>query len=234
MTPGPESIPPDRRLTSWLRMSALIVVLTLCILVPFALWGAALDRAAPSWLAAPDSLTFLALLGIALLIVDVVLPIPSSMVGMAMCWALGPLWGGVSMALGLTLSFALGYVLGRLLPEQRLRQWVGAPLWDRVRHTAHRQTLWWIVASRPLPLLAEMSALLAGVWRVPAGPALLIAALASCGVAGLYAASAWLGQQAPHLALTLLTMLTLPALTWTVHRITVRRMLKIHAHHLSD
>lgn len=230
MIPSTEPPPPGSRTTSWWRMGALMAALMLCILVPFALWGDALDRAAPTWLAAPDSLTLLALLGIALLMVDVVLPIPSSVVGMALCWALGPLWGGVSMALGLTLSFALGYALGRLVPEQRLRLWVGAALWDRVRQKAQRQTLWWIVASRPLPVLAEMCALMAGVWRVSAGPALMIAALSSCGVAALYAGSAWLGQNAPHIAFTLLAMLTLPALTWAVHKVSVRRMGKLALH----
>lgn len=224
MTPNTDAAPQGGQVIPWLRMGAVLLVLMLCILVPFALWGDALDRAAPAWLEAPDSLVWLAALGIALLMADVVLPIPSSVVGMALCWALGPFWGGVSMALGLTLSFTLGYALGRLVPEQHLRRWVGAPLWDRVRQRAHQQTLWWIVASRPLPLLAEMSALLAGVWRVSAGPALLIAALSSCVVAALYGTSAWLGHNAPSLGLTLLAMLTLPVLTWGIHRVAVRRM----------
>lgn len=208
-------------------MSTFTLALVLCVLVPFALWGDALDRAAPSWLTAPNSLVLVASLGIALLVADVVLPIPSSVVGMALCWTLGPFWGGVSMAIGLTLSFAMGYALGRLLPEQHLRIWVGTVLWDRVRKRAHRQTLWWIVASRPLPLLAEMSALMAGVWRVPAGPALMIAALSSCVVASLYATSAWLGRNAPHTALTFVAMLTLPIFTWAVHKMTVQRMGKL-------
>lgn len=227
MTPHTDGSPLVVRVIPWLRMGAVVLTLMLCVLVPFALWGDALDRAAPTWLATTDSLVWLAALGIALLIADVVLPIPSSVVGMALCWALGPFWGGMSMALGLTLSFALGYALGRLVPEQRLRQWVGPELWDRVRHRAHRQTLWWIVASRPLPLLAEMSALLAGVWRVSAGPALLIAAVSSGAVAALYAASAWLGRNAPNLGLVLLAMLTLPVLTWVAHRVAVRRMGKL-------
>ncbi|MGE0331153.1 MAG: TVP38/TMEM64 family protein [Ramlibacter sp.] len=224
MTPSPGFPSLPARATAWLRMGGALLALMLFILVPFALWGDTLAQAAPAWLQAPDSLAWLALLGIALLVADVVLPIPSSVVGMALCWTLGPLWGGASMALGLTLSFALGYALGRLLPEYRLRQWVGAPLWDRVRTSAGRRATWWIVAARPLPLLAEMSALLAGVWRVPPARALLMAALSSCGVAALYAASAWLGRNAPGLGLTLAATLALPALTWGVHRLVVRRI----------
>jgi uncharacterized membrane protein YdjX (TVP38/TMEM64 family) len=222
----PATLSAPARAAQWLRLGSVLLLLTLCILVPFALWGDALDQAAPAWLERPDNAVLLATLGIALLVADVLLPIPSSVVGMALCWTLGPLWGGASMAVGLTLSFAFGYALGRLAPEHRIRQWVGAPLWDAVSARARHQALWWIVAARPLPLLAEMSALLAGVWRVPAPNALGMAALSSCIVAALYAASAWLGMNEPGMGITLLATLALPASTWVLHRVLVLRLVK--------
>lgn len=228
MTTSTHMLAAPSRTAQWLRLGSVLLLLTLCILVPFALWGDALDQATPGWLGRPQGMVLLAALGIALLIADVLLPIPSSVVGMALCWTLGPLWGGASMALGLTLSFAFGYALGRLAPEHRIRQWVGAPLWDSVRERARHQALWWIVAARPLPLLAEMSALLAGVWRVPPGRALAMAALSSCIVAALYAASAWLGLSQPGVVITLLATLALPASTWAAHRVLVRRLEKEH------
>lgn len=222
--PSPAAAPAPSRAAQWLRLACVLVFLTLCILVPFALWGDALDQATPAWLGRADHAAWLAALGIALLVADVLLPIPSSVVGMALCWTLGPLWGGAAFALGLTLSFALGYALGRLVPEHRIRHWVGAPLWDAVSRRARHQALWWIVAARPLPLLAEMSALLAGVWRLPTLPALAMAALSSCIVAALYAGSAWLGLNQPGMGITLLATLTLPTLTWVLHRVVVQRI----------
>ncbi|ROZ76206.1 VTT domain-containing protein [Ramlibacter sp. WS9] len=226
MTTGPTALSAPSRTAQWLRLGGMLLLLTLFILVPFALWGDALDQATPAWMTRPDNAVLLATLGIALLVADVLLPIPSSVVGMALCWTLGPLWGGASFALGLTLSFAFGYALGRLAPEHRLRQWVGPPLWDTVRGKAQHQSLWWIVAARPLPLLAEMSALLAGVWRVPPAQALAMAALSSCIVAALYAGSAWLGMTEPGIGITLLATLALPASTWALHRLLVRQLAK--------
>ena len=221
--------PPFRRSTpgrfaQWLRLAAALAGVALCIVVPFALWGDGIARAAPGWLGPADHAAWFAALGIALLVADVLLPIPGSAVGMALCWTLGPLWGGASLAAGLTLSFAAGYALGRLLPEYRIRRWVGAPLWDAMCRQACHYALWWIVAARPLPVLAEMSALLAGVWRVPASHALLVAALSSCGVAALYAGTVWLGMNEPGVAFVLPATLALPALAWTVQRVLVRRL----------
>lgn len=211
-------------LAQWSRLGLLTLAITLCILVPFGLWGNALDRFTPVWLTHADSAVLLALLGIALLVADVLLPIPSSVVGMALCWTLGPLWGGASMALGLTLSFAFGYGLGLIMPEQRLRQWVGPLLWDRVRHDAKHRALWWIAIARPLPVLAEMSALLAGVWRVPPAPAFLMSAVSSIAVASLYSASAWLGGSEPDMGLTVLTTMAIPTLAWVLHRVLLSRL----------
>lgn len=211
-------------LGAWLRLAALVAALMACILVPFALWGEALDTAAPAWLGSVDRAAAVAVLGIVLLVADVLLPIPSSVVGMALCWTLGPLWGGLSFFTGLLTAFAFGYGLGRLMPEQRLRAWIGPALWDAVSARAHRRALWWIALARPLPLLAEMSALLAGVWRVPPLAALGSAALSSAAIAVLYAASAWLGRQGPGPLATVLATFTLPALAWGVHRAIVRRL----------
>lgn len=226
MSTSPSLLQVPGRGVSWLRLAWLLLLLTLCILVPFALWGGTLDRSAPLWLVQPHSAMLVAALGIALLMADVLLPIPSSVVSMALCWTLGPLWGGASVAVGLTLSFALGYALGRLAPDQRIRLWVGPALWDAVGRKARHQALWWIVVARPLPLLAEMSALLAGVWRVPPLRALLVAALSSFTVASLYAGSAWLGMNEPGLAITLLATLALPAATWALHRMTAGKLMK--------
>ena len=209
----------------WLRLVAFAAVLLACVLVPFALWGDALDRAAPQWLKIDDSHLVIAAFGIALLVLDVVLPIPSSIIAMALCWTLGPVWGGVVVALGMFAAFATGYGLGRLLPEARLRARIGPTLWDRVQTHARQHALWWIVLARPLPLLSEISALLAGVWRLPVVPAFARAASASCVVGALYAASAWLGRGEPHPGATALALLALPASTWLLHRVVVRRLL---------
>lgn len=213
-------------LQAWLRLSLFGAVLLGVVLVPFALWGGWLDAAAPQWLHVPNARVVLAVIGIALLVADVLLPIPSSVVAMGLCLSLGPVWGASAVAAGCLLAFAAGYGLGRLLPEARLRAWIGPALWDRAREHARGNALWWIAAARPLPVFAEISSLMAGVFRLPPLLALVPAAAASAAVGALYGASVWLGQREPGLAGLLVAMLALPTLLWCVHRVIVRRVLR--------
>lgn len=217
---------PQGALAAWLRFGLFGAALLGVVLVPFALWGDRLDAAAPQWLQVRDARFVLAAIGIALLVVDVVLPIPSSVVAIGLCLSLGPIWGAGAVAVGCLLAFVLGYGLGRLLPEARLRAWIGPALWDRAREHARGNALWWIVAARPLPVLAEISALMAGVFRLPPLLALVQATAASIAVGALYGASAWLGQREPGLVGLLVAMLALPTLLWCVHRVLLRRVLR--------
>lgn len=213
-----------RPLQAWTRLSVLIVAMLVGVLLPFALWGDALERAAPVWLATQEGRLWFAGIGVALLVADVLLPVPSSLVAIALCWTLGPVVGGTAVAVGGLLSFATGYGMGRLLPEPRLRRWIGEALWDRVRDRARRRAAWWIVLTRPLPVLAELSAVLAGVWRLPVGPALTQAGLASIALGALYGGSAWLGARAPGALATFAVLLSLPLSFWAVHRLWLRRL----------
>lgn len=202
----------------WLRAVLLLLVMLAIVVLPFLLWGDRLEHRLPQWLAGLDGRWLIALVGIVLLVADIGLPVPSSVIAMALCWSLGPLWGGLAVAVGTLLAFAAGYGLGRLVPESRLRHWVGDQVWQRVTDLAHRRALWWIVMARPLPVLAEVSAVLAGVWRVPLLPAFAAATLASALLAIGYALSAWLGRQTPGGLSILVFALALPALFWLASR----------------
>jgi membrane protein YqaA with SNARE-associated domain len=159
------------------------------------------------------------LLGVALFVLDVGLPIPSSIVAAMLCWRLGPFVGGVTVSVGVFLAFVAGYGLGRLVPEARLRDWIGPALWDHATMRARDSAMWWIVFARPLPVLSELSAILAGVWRVPLVCAFVHAATASLAVGTLYGISASLSRQAPSIPAMLIAMMVLPAVMWGAYRL---------------
>jgi uncharacterized membrane protein YdjX (TVP38/TMEM64 family) len=106
-----------------------------------------------------------AVTGVALLIVDVVLPVPSSLVMIALGSLFG-LWVGASLSLvGLVGAGIVGFGLGRR-GERALGRFIGPD--DRAR--ADRLVGRWgpvaIALTRAIPILAETTVIVAGMSRV--------------------------------------------------------------------
>ena len=136
---------------SWFAIGRVVLVLGLLlafILVPFALWGDRIDAAVPHLLEGIVSPWALAAAGIALLVLDVLLPIPSSVVSVALCVVLGPVAGGSSVMVGMLGAFLLGDAVGRLVSRDRLRVWVGNALWDACIDRTEFGGVTWIAATR--------------------------------------------------------------------------------------
>jgi uncharacterized membrane protein YdjX (TVP38/TMEM64 family) len=136
-----------------------------------------------------------ALVGVALLVIDVVLPVPSSLVMIAHGAAFGPLLGTALSLFGSLGAALVGFAVGRR----------GGRLLDRLVPADERRradallTRWGVLAivvTRPVPLLAETTVVLAGAsplgWRrtaiaalVGSAPAAVLYALAGSVAAGL-------------------------------------------------
>jgi uncharacterized membrane protein YdjX (TVP38/TMEM64 family) len=160
MLRGESSSQPARSL--W-RVLRIVVVSALALSVPFVIVG---ELPGERWLSASDSRAPLfAALGTLLLAADVLLPVPSSVVGVMLGARLGLALGFACCLSGLIAGHLAGYGLGRLAPE---------------RWTAHAPTapsLLGVFMTRPVPVLAEALAVSAGVTRMPLRQFLTAAAL---------------------------------------------------------
>lgn len=158
-----------------------------------------------------------ALVGVGLLVVDAVLPVPSVLIMVAN----GALFGvvvGSSLSLAGKLGGAVaGFALGR-----SGRGLADRLVGERERHRGEQLLARWgllaIVVSRPLPVLAETVVLLAGASRLRMVPVLLAVLVGSVPEAVAYglagAAAVSFGGQ----ALIWLALLVLAGLTWFVLR----------------
>jgi len=208
------------------RIVALLLLLLAFVIVPFVLWVEQLDATAPRLLRDQPTRWAIAAIGIALLSSDVLLPVPSSVVSVTLCLLLGPVLGGAAVFVGMVGAFALGLLIGRLLPAERLRRWVGADTWDALAAKRLPASLLWIAASRPVPVLAEVTALFAGSVRVPYKASMAVAALASLLVAAAYALAVWVGmpggthgdRAAWSTPLLVFSAACLPAASWIAYR----------------
>lgn len=206
------------------RMLAVVLALVAFVLVPFIIWGEQMDRAVPRLVEDQTTKWAIALTGVALLVADVLLPVPSSIVSISLCLLLGPAWGVPAVFAGMVGAFALGYFSGLLLPADRLRAWVGARTWDSLVAGRQATGMLWIASSRPIPVLAEVTAILAGSLRLPFGPSLLAAAASSLLVATAYGAAAWLGLDRADSSIEILVICAacLPAASWVALQV-IRR-----------
>ncbi|HCT08720.1 MAG TPA: 3-dehydroquinate synthase [Pseudomonas sp.] len=152
----------------------------------------------------------LALLLVALLALDVVLPVPSSVVALLAVALFGSLGGYLVIFIGLCLGAGLGYALGagyfRLLSSRLgLHQRQPGQLGYRLGTLS-------LICLRGVPVLAETSVVAAGMQRYPLRAFLLITTLANAGLALAYTAIGTFLIEQNALLVTVLASMVLPLL----------------------
>lgn len=163
-----------------------------------------------------------ATLAVALLAADAVLPVPASLVMVASGALYGAVAGALLALLGRVLMALAGYAIGRR----------GGPLVARLvphdgRDRADALLRRWgpmaIVVTRPVPLLAETVAVMAGVSSIGWGRVALAALAGSIPEALLYAGSGALVRGLDDAALVWAALLVLAGALWLVRLLAARR-----------
>ena len=171
-----------------MRRTVLLVLLVLAVVcAPFIVAGPELEAWSAARLdAARDHRLAAAIVIVGLLVADVLLPIPSSIISIASGGVLGFAWGTVASTLGMSLACVTGYGLGRWATP-RARRLVGDRDATSLASTFARHGDWIVIASRAVPVLAESSTILAGIARMPVTPFALFTSLANIGISAVYA-----------------------------------------------
>lgn len=181
---------PRGRLSLWLLLAAAVLAV---ILVPFAIWGGAIENWTAGFIEGARSRPVIAaaVLG-GLLAADILLPVPSSVVSTACGMLLGFLPGILVSFAGMMVSSLAGYAIGRWGGRGLLSRLVGGDGIARFDEWNRRFGDWAVVACRPVPVLAEASVLVAGAARMPAGRYAAMVSLSNLAVSAVYAAAgAW-------------------------------------------
>lgn len=197
------------------RLFLIALGLALLFGLAFIIWGPALEStfsadACAAWF--DESRPWAWIIAIALLIGDLILPIPASGVIAALGAVYGPILGGLIGTLGSVLAGLMGYGLARLAGE-RLSRWLASP-----EERAECQALFdrWgglvIILSRMLPILPEVFSVMAGLARMRFEHFFLALVLGSAAMAFLFAGLGAVAKEAPSFGLPL--VLGVPALLW--------------------
>ncbi len=153
-----------------MRLIFLLVALVIIVLIPFFIWGDTLM----AFFSLEHSLEFLKGYGtwawavaIVLLMADLFLPLPATLIMSALGYIYGPLVGGLLSATGSFASGVLAYWLCRLLGENAATWILGKKEYERGKKIATKVGGWVVALSRWLPVFPEVIASMAGLIRMP-------------------------------------------------------------------
>ena len=206
---------------SALGLAALVAILAALVVVPFFLLGQAFEAEAAGWISARQGRVAAALVVVGLLAADIVLPVPSSIVGTAAGALLGWVGGSAAVFAGLTLSASLGFAAGRRWGPRIVLRFAGAEAQRLIEDWVARRGVIAIAATRAVPVLAEAMAVMAGAGRLRPVPFLLGAGAANLGLALAYAGAGAMSRGEAGPALAFAASVALPAMAWLAWRIAV-------------
>jgi uncharacterized membrane protein YdjX (TVP38/TMEM64 family) len=205
------------------HFSLLVALLLAAVIVPFLIWGEAFEEVfsmegARAWMDRMGRWAWLG--GILLLVADIVLPVPGTIVMSALGWTYGWLLGGLISAAGSMLSGFTAYGLCRAFGRNAARRIAGADSLEVAEEIFRDKGGWLVAVSRWTPVLPEAVACLAGLARMPWRGFWVALACGSLPLGFAFAAIGHLGQENPVLALTLSAVV--PVLLWLVARPLIR------------
>ena len=207
-----------------MRFWIIFVVLVALVLIPFFIWGETLEGmfsgvGAIEWLSAFGQWAWVA--GIILLVSDLFLPIPGTVIMSALGFIYGPWLGGLISVLGSFLSGMLAFGLSRLLGEKGTIWVLGGDGYKRGQEIFERVGGWLVVLSRWLPVFPEVVACMAGMARMK--PLIFMIALlaGSIPLGFVFAWIGYMGEDYPVIAVVLSA--GLPPLIWLIVQPVFRR-----------
>lgn len=198
-----------------MRLLLIFIGLVVLFLIPFLIWGhhwaeIFTQQGAVAWLQGHGSWGWAG--GMMLLMADLVLPIPGTIVMSALGFIYGTVVGGLIGAAGSFLSGSLGYAVCRLVGRSAAVRILGEKDLVKGERLFSRVGGWLVVFSRWLPLFPEVIACMAGMTRMPVGIFCLAVACGSLPLGLIFAFVGHTGVERPLLAVTLSGIL--PLILW--------------------
>ncbi|MFM2196631.1 MAG: hypothetical protein RLZZ505_63 [Verrucomicrobiota bacterium] len=198
-----------------MRVVLLMVVLCAFFLLGWWLFGQGLEEAWNLELLAArfaEAKGWAWLAGIGLLLADLLLPIPGTIVMSALGAVYGFWLGGMIASAGSMLAGMLGFGIGRFFNEDFAKRWLGEKDFEQGRSLFARGGAWVVAVSRALPILPEVLACMAGLLRMPFGKFVVALACGAVPMGFLFAWIGTLGREYPSWGLAF--SLGVPALLW--------------------
>ncbi|AMO72016.1 TVP38/TMEM64 family protein [Sphingorhabdus sp. M41] len=199
----------------WAKWASFGIVFLTTIAIPMLL----LDGPAETWGAqalawADQRPAHVSALVIAALTADIFLPVPNgltnTLAGSVLGWALA----SVVVWIGLTLGCIFGYSIGRCAGRPLAKKLVGPDDLDTATEFADDLGVATLIMTRPVPMIAELTTLAAGITRMPLAKFMLATGIANAGVAIVFAGLGAAALQSGSATLAFIGAAILPTGCW--------------------
>ncbi len=208
-----------------MRNLLLVLVLFLLVVIPFLVWGewfSAMfsDQAAIETLEAYGNWAWG--IGILLLMGDLFLPLPATVIMSALGFIYGPVLGGFIAALGSFFSGLLAYILCRTLGQKVALYILGEKDLEKGGRIFARSGGWMVAVSRWLPVFPEVIACMAGLHQMNWRKFTIALFCGSLPLGFVFAYIGFAGTEAPFFAL--IVSAVLPVFLWLIAQYLLRRL----------
>jgi uncharacterized membrane protein YdjX (TVP38/TMEM64 family) len=212
-----------------MRLFLVFLGLASIVLISFFLWGDSLmlsftQEGTVAWLGKYGPWAWIA--AILLLMADLVLPLPATLIMSALGFIYGPILGGCISVAGSFMSGSAGYWICRSLGVKAAIRILGSKDYERGKKLSGKVGGWVVVLSRWLPVFPEVVACMAGLTRMKPGYFHLALLCGSLPMGFTYALVGSAGLDHPGWAIAL--SFGLPPLIWfivhAVFRVTLKQV----------
>lgn len=209
-----------------MRLFLLFIGLAAIVLVIFFLWGDPLlttfsQEGSITWLNRYGNWAWAA--AIVLLMGDILLPLPATLIMSALGYVYGALTGGFISATGSFMAGSAGYWLCYMMGENAARKLLGQKDYERGKRLSHSVGGWVVALSRWLPVFPEVIACMAGLTRMRPASFHLALLCGSLPLGFTYAYIGSTGIEHPWLAIALSA--GVPPLIWGIARMIFKKRL---------
>lgn len=175
-----------RNIYIWLLLCFGFLAITL---IPFFIFGQRIEAWADSFIkSASDQPLLIAIVSILLLASDILIPVPANETNIAAGFFLGFSGGLIASFIGRTLCCIIGFWLGLKFRDTLARRFIDDNELKRLEKLRLRFGDWIIMMLRPVPVLAEASAIFAGISRMPVYRFLLLITLSNLIISAIFSA----------------------------------------------
>lgn len=202
-----------------LKLLGLLGLLLTLLGLTALLFGSATETSLREVFEEPSSAALMVFIVFAALAMDVILPLPASLLSVAAMAGLGPGLGIMIVWLGMTTGHVIGFMFGAQYGVHAVNQIAGLETGARLQKLGNTVGMSAVLAiTRAVPLLSEACAIVAGASGMTLGKFLFVTATANFGIAMVYGLLIGNAGNAVSLPIVFIASIAVPTASYGILR----------------